>query len=510
MERKIRLRPGWPDNDNRDYLPDSLKDSDIVVNENGNNSQPYPERLKEYRQVLADGVEDIWYEYVPECYDPEKKTPLVFSMHGGLMTGWGQAVYTSWTMVAEQNNVIVVFPNAHSRRLWTVEATEEERAANASEPPQLRMNYAPPSENHDMRFILKLMELMKEKYNIDAGRIFMQGMSNGNMMTSQFVRYYGHLLAGAAGSGGPYLNLRLIFDEDWKLKNPAKPLAIWQTRPERNGIPPWCEFDDLTHYKYSRLYWLEINGCVQDPQICIKGENNFAFYKGREADFVYLDVKNRDHGQTLDEAALVWDYFFSGVRRDGNGHICCGNAHEVRQGDAFAIAVTAGSAKAWFHNRKTEMDAPAIKWTKWKYHGLNGGQKSRGEYLCVPVSFLEKTFGAACTYSEGRRVADILLKDGRELQLAHGSIVCLLDGKVRSMYCETLFENDELYISLEWFARCLYGCCVSVCEDVVYVTDHHAELSRNMADLIKDILNDDPGIVNLDAIKGKGGRADGK
>ena len=84
MEREMRVRPGTPDDDNREYLPEKIKNSDIVVNENGNNSQPYPERLKEYREVLADGVEDIWYEYVPEGYDPSKKTPLVVSMHGGL------------------------------------------------------------------------------------------------------------------------------------------------------------------------------------------------------------------------------------------------------------------------------------------------------------------------------------------------------------------------------------------------------------------------------------------
>ena len=84
------LRPGTPDDDNRDYLPEKIKGSDIVVNENGNNSQPYPERLKEYHGVIADGLEDEWYVYVPESYDPSVKTPLVVSLHGGMMTGWGR------------------------------------------------------------------------------------------------------------------------------------------------------------------------------------------------------------------------------------------------------------------------------------------------------------------------------------------------------------------------------------------------------------------------------------
>jgi hypothetical protein len=40
--RKILLQPGTPDDDNRDYLPERIKGSDIVVNENGNNSHPIP------------------------------------------------------------------------------------------------------------------------------------------------------------------------------------------------------------------------------------------------------------------------------------------------------------------------------------------------------------------------------------------------------------------------------------------------------------------------------------
>ena len=39
MEREMRVRPGTPDDDNREYLPEKIKNSDIVVNENGNNSQ---------------------------------------------------------------------------------------------------------------------------------------------------------------------------------------------------------------------------------------------------------------------------------------------------------------------------------------------------------------------------------------------------------------------------------------------------------------------------------------
>ena len=169
MDYMMRLRPGIPDDENRDYLPEKLKYSNYVVNENGNNSQPYPENLKEFKQVLVNGVEDVWYEYVPNSYDSSTKTPLVLSMHGGLMTGWGQAVYTSWTMVADRDNVIVVFPNAHSKRMWTLEATQEEQDASKSMPSEIRMNYsnATKEENHDIKYIFDLIDVLKEKYNME-------------------------------------------------------------------------------------------------------------------------------------------------------------------------------------------------------------------------------------------------------------------------------------------------------------------------------------------------------
>ncbi|MEX1377243.1 MAG: hypothetical protein AB1Z23_07180 [Eubacteriales bacterium] len=495
MEQQIVILPGTPDDENREYLPEIIKTTDTVVNENGNNSQVYPERLKEYKEALADDMEDIWYEYVPASYDENKKTPLVIGMHGGLMTGWGQAIYTSWTMMADRDGFICIFPNANKRRLWTVECKPEECDPKTLEtkPDAFLFNQFPEKieDNHDIKFVLALIELMKEKYNIDAGRIFMQGMSLGNMMTGQFSRYFGNILAGAAGAGGPS-DLHLIFDDDGKINNRAGHLAIWQSRPELNGLPPGKWFDEYRVNTYNRLYWMRLNGCEFVPQISIKGEYNYAFYKGKKADLVYLDIKNRDHGQTLDDAALVWDYFFSGVKRHEDGTITCTETIEERKGDEFSISVADGCKKAWLNNSIVEMSSPAIKWQKLKYHGLDGGQKVRGEYLCVPLSFIADIFGAEYEKSDDTLSAVLKLKDGRRLQFARGSIGCVVDNSIRSMYCEALHRNDELHISIEWFCSAMYDLHVSSYEGVTYVTDHFSILSMNMADLIRDLLNDRP------------------
>ena len=87
MKPKIHILPGVLNDANRDYLPEAIKGRTMVVNENGNNSQVYPKGLLEYSgDIVGDGICDTWYVYVPESYDPAKKAPLVFSMHGGLMS----------------------------------------------------------------------------------------------------------------------------------------------------------------------------------------------------------------------------------------------------------------------------------------------------------------------------------------------------------------------------------------------------------------------------------------
>lgn len=489
------LRPGTPDDDNRDYLPEKIKGSDIVVNENGNNSQPYPKNLKEYHGVIADEREDEWYVYVPDSYDPTKKTPLVLSMHGGMMTGWGQAIYTSWTLAADRDGFIVVFPNASYNRFWQVKwgtwEIDPEKLTPGSmegEPQGIKASPEDVAENHDIKLSLGLIDLMKKTYNIDEGRIFMQGMSMGNMMTALFARSFGNVLAGAAGSGAAAF-LSLIFTKEEKIINQGGHLAIWQSRPELNDIPPRGELEKKVH-KYNRIYWMRINECELIPQITIQGENNLAFYQGKNADVVYYDIKNRDHGQTFDDAALVWDYLFSGIRRELDGRIVCTEPVKARKGDAFAFAVTTGSSKVWFQNRVQEMSGETIHWNKMKYHGLEGGQKIRGEYHMVPLSFLAKAFEAELTYSEDKLVARVKLVDGRALQFARGSIGCIIDNSLTQMYCEALHRSEELYVSVEWFSEYICNLHVSECEEVVYITDHANKLSGNMADLIKDLLTD--------------------
>ncbi|MBA4383135.1 MAG: hypothetical protein C0410_00215 [Anaerolinea sp.] len=494
MDGKIVLLAGKPNDANRDYLPEAIKGSAMVVNENGNNSQVYPEKLIEYHGCITDdNVEDTWYEYVPETYDPNKKTPLLFSMHGGLMTGWGQSIYTSWTHVADREGFICVFPDAHDNRMWMIEC-DPSKVDEITKPvpkgfPTLNRPTGEVEDFHDVKFVKALLSLLKEKYNIDEGRLYMQGMSMGNVMTCQVARYCGNLFAGAAGSGCP-TNSYLLFTPHGKVINKGGALDVWQSRLEHDKTPPHYGEDDRAVVLNNIKYWCMVNEANGMPQIRISGEKNLAFFKGQKANVTLMDVRNRDHGQTFDDAEMVWDYMFSGVRKNKDGSLTHYETICDNSSDNFAIAIAEHASKAWVNNKIVSTGVEILRWEKFKYHGLNGGQIVRGSYLCVPLGFIAETFGANLELLESGVSARLTLPDGRTFQFAEGCIGCVVDNRIESMLCEAIYRNDQLYISMEWFCRFVYNYQVSEFDNVMYITDHYAQISRYMSWLLQDMFSD--------------------
>lgn len=489
---KIQLLPGELNDENRDYLPQAIKGSSMVVNENGNNSQVYPKNLKEYcGDLLGDGITDTWYVYVPDSYDPSKKAPLVFSMHGGLMTGWGQCIYTSWSHVADKEGFLCVFPNASSKGMWMIECdpdmVDELCDPAGQDAPALNRPIGRVQDFHDVRLVLALLEKMKQDYNIDTGRVYIQGMSMGNAMTSQVARYIGRHFAAAAGSGCPS-NCKLLFTADGDLINEGGPLDVWSSRLEHDRTPPHYGEDDRAVITGNLNYWRRLNDAMGLPEVSIRGDKNFLFYRGRVGNVMLMDVFNRDHGQTFDDAQLVWDYLFSGVYRDETGNLCHMPTRKSFHKDEHALLLSEGASKALAGGQLTELDGTCFRREKIKYHGLNGEHIVRGSYLYAPVAFLTKTFNGVILRDGD--TAEIRLPDGRELTFAHGCIGCTIDNCVESMLCEAVTQGGKLYVPAGWFCSALYNWHVSDYGDCTYAASHASHLSRYAAWLLSDILHD--------------------
>ena len=71
----LQLRAGTPNDDNREYVPLGIKETDMTVNENGNNSQVYPANLKEFSGILVAGA--VHGHLMPLLYDGPHQRQII-------------------------------------------------------------------------------------------------------------------------------------------------------------------------------------------------------------------------------------------------------------------------------------------------------------------------------------------------------------------------------------------------------------------------------------------------
>lgn len=137
------------------------------------------------KQVFQSQVNQDQREYIvysPVNYDPSRKYPLVFMLHGG--SGNGEKFYrlSGWNELADKEGIIVVYPtsweydvnsNGCGNNLttrWNNYRTVEE----VCDPDELR---------DDVQFASQMLDEICSKYSIDQQRIYMSGFSNGGGMS---------------------------------------------------------------------------------------------------------------------------------------------------------------------------------------------------------------------------------------------------------------------------------------------------------------------------------------
>ncbi|MBQ4088527.1 MAG: hypothetical protein IJC56_01420 [Clostridia bacterium] len=442
-------------------------------------SHVMPESLKEVRKELIEGVECVWQEYVPSGYNGSKKVPLLISMHGGGQSGWGQCYATSWYLVAEREGFIAVFPDAPDR------ATMEKRRGGAGD------------EFFDLccEMVTALIAEMSNKYNIDASRIYMQGMSMGDLETAYFSRKNSGVLAGAGCTAGPTDPDRIV--KDGKFIGYTGPVPMYQARGTNDSMSINPKYTRFEVNRLNRKFWMEQNGCEGViPKLLVDSGECIAYWRGTKADFVYRDVFERGHGQTIDDAERAWQLLFSHTTVE-NGIIDAGEVPDFA--DKNAIAVCGGSAKALIDNDIVELPHEVIvreDWTKVPKFMLEGGprpgpgekpemvDKLLGSTMYISVRSLSKL---GWLVHENGDTATIRY-GGHTIDVAAGNTACIMDGKVESMGRFAEFIDGELYIPAKWMARKVMRMHVCETDGVMYINDKDGELTADMAGIIKEII----------------------
>lgn len=91
--------------------------------------------------------------YVPEYYTPDRAWPLVMALHGG--SGNGRGFLWSWLRDARSRGAILVAPTA-TGTTWALMG-----------------------EDTDTPNLMRILESVRSRWNVDAGKMLLTGMSDG-------------------------------------------------------------------------------------------------------------------------------------------------------------------------------------------------------------------------------------------------------------------------------------------------------------------------------------------
>ena len=487
MAKKIPLIPAEPYNGPMTFPPPA----GVTLNNTNSSTSVPPHPPVLCTGALADGIEDSWLEYVPEELPGGKKPPLIISCHGGGATAEVQFAETTWWSICEAEGAVAVFPNAGGEaRAWITGAVPPGEPRRAmpdifTESPDGRVS----EDNHHIKFVRALIGEMKKKYDIDEGRVYMQGMSMGDIMTMMFSRVCGDLLAAADCTAGPTPGVAL-FNGDGSLKGFKCPVPMYQSRGDLDAVIPGGDgtFTRQDANAENREFWLKVNECDPLPRLSIIGVNNFAFYSGKKANVVFRDVKYRGHGQTLDDAHWAWETLFRYCRRNSDGSVTCADSPFSAYGDVGAAAIVDGGAFAYVNNHRVRLEAPVFSEVLTNFNFATHETEEVKRDLYVPVSALAQIFGGSVESTQEGKGAVILTDEGLECEVVSESVACLHGGFMRAMFTPARFRDGVLSVPLRWFAEEVYGKHVTECEGALYLSDHHGEMSLDMAYLLKSLL----------------------
>ena len=138
--------------------------------------------------MIFDDMERCWLIHIPTGYDEKENHPLIVNLHG--YTGDKNIFYnySHFDVIAEENNVIVVYPQGYENSWnagWCCGQAKDEGV-------------------DDVRFILGLIEYISSNFSIDDSRIYASGHSNGCAMTHKLANEASDIFA-AAGCMALYL-----------------------------------------------------------------------------------------------------------------------------------------------------------------------------------------------------------------------------------------------------------------------------------------------------------------
>lgn len=188
---------------------------------------------------------------VPQSYNPDKRTPLVVLLHGFGANGITQSLYFGLGDILEREGFLYAYPdgttNSAGKQFW-----------NATE---LCCDFEKTGVD-DVAYIAAVISDMKAHYNVDPGRVYLVGHSNGGFMSHRFACDRADLVAAIVSLAGA----------NWKDPGRCQPkdaVAVLQVHGDQDDAVPYGGGTRgtlmLPSAEETVAGWAGKNGCQATP-----------------------------------------------------------------------------------------------------------------------------------------------------------------------------------------------------------------------------------------------------
>ena len=259
--------------------------------------------------LVSSGERRRYLLYVPDDLAPTLPVPLVISLHGFAEWPAHQADISHWNDLADEEGFIVVYPMGTRFPLrWRTRGspgTETDRA-------------------RDVVFIADLIDRLDAEFNLDATRIYVNGLSNGGGMSFALACDLSERIAAFGSVSGAYV---LPWDECHPLRSvpaiifhgTADPIVPFEGGPSRSFDIPFPVIRDWVDELARR------NGCSDSEALTASGDAHGVRYTGCDADVTFYTVEGGGHAwpgggwmpksivghitQDIDATRVMWGFF---------------------------------------------------------------------------------------------------------------------------------------------------------------------------------------------------------